>query len=95
MNGSQFQDFYFSRKKFVKPYAECTRYTDSLNKNKELLRRGQFDMPLKDSSLCNVKKTNLTNRNTNYSTMLKKSKMHRGLATAGKFRSDNKDYLIE
>jgi hypothetical protein len=50
-------------------------------------------MPLKDEIISKMKKTNLTNRNTNYSTMLKKSKFHRVSTTAGQFRSDKKDYL--
>jgi hypothetical protein len=30
----------------VKPYNECTKYSDTLVRNKQLLRRGQFDLPV-------------------------------------------------
>lgn len=32
--------------KFAKPYDDCTKYVDSLMQNKQLLRRGQFDLPV-------------------------------------------------
>ena len=45
-NNEEFtKQFTLQRNKFVKPYAECTKYVDNLMQNRELLRRGQFDLP--------------------------------------------------
>ena len=41
-----YSEFLGEKKKFIKPYDECTKFVDSLNKNKALLRRGQFDLPV-------------------------------------------------
>lgn len=41
-----YQEFYRTHRKFVKPYGEHTKYVDSLNKNKQLLRRCNFDIPV-------------------------------------------------
>lgn len=46
-NGNEaYRDFYRTYRKFTKPYAELTKYADNLTKNKTLLRRKQFDLPV-------------------------------------------------
>lgn len=39
------------KSKFTKPYSECTKFVDNLMKNKELLRRGQFDLPVENEAV--------------------------------------------
>lgn len=45
-SNKNFTDFLNKKNKFVKPYSDCTKYVDSLMQNKQLLRRGQFDLPI-------------------------------------------------
>ena len=57
-NNEEFsKHFIRQRNKFVKPYADCTKYVDSLMQNRQLLRRGQFDLPTQNIDLSTKTRT--------------------------------------
>jgi hypothetical protein len=62
IKNESYTNFYSSHQRFRKPYGENTKFTDTLNKNQSLLRRGQFNIPIQKEQTSYLKKISNANR---------------------------------